>query len=177
MGILSADEFTSLLQAFDPRVKSDGVLKTIQKIAPGQEGLDVPGFNKWVTMVFGKASDEDFESGMRMLLSTAEATSPRKKRAAAGSAVDEEWEVICCRSSGGSGTPLVYSTPWQNCCQQQILGQYCRAEFVCSAEPHEYNQIFSISIVSSMQRTALNTNDHLCVQLPVDLITSEYIRI
>ena len=23
-----------------------GVLKTIQKIAPGQEGLDVPGFNK-----------------------------------------------------------------------------------------------------------------------------------
>ena len=53
-------------QAFDPRVKADGasspiivfalaalslcftagVLKTIQKIAPGQEGLDVPGFNK-----------------------------------------------------------------------------------------------------------------------------------
>merc|ERR1711865_689974 len=93
-----------------PRFCRHSTLKTIQKIAPGQEGLDVPGFNKWVTMVFGKASDEDFESGMRMLLSTAEATSPRKKRAAAGSAVDEEWEVICCRSSGGSGTPLVDST-------------------------------------------------------------------
>lgn len=110
-GHLSAAEFTTLLQAFDPRVKADGVLKTIQKIAPGQEGLDVPGFNKWVTMVFGKASDEDFESGMRMLLSTAEATSPRKKRAATAlSAVDDEWETICVKSSGGSGTPLVDST-------------------------------------------------------------------
>eukprot|EP00656_Telonema_subtile_P006450 TRINITY_DN12988_c0_g1_i4.p1 TRINITY_DN12988_c0_g1~~TRINITY_DN12988_c0_g1_i4.p1 ORF type:complete len:154 (+),score=37.08 TRINITY_DN12988_c0_g1_i4:105-566(+) len=88
-GILTADEFTKLLQAFDPRVKADGVVKTIEKISPGQPGLDLAGFNKWVTMVFGKASDEDFESGMRMLLTTAVATSPRRARKEAGGDVSE----------------------------------------------------------------------------------------
>merc|ERR1711934_501540 len=113
--ILTADEFTNLLQAFDPRVKADGVVKTIQKISPGEPGLDIAGFNKWVGMVFGKASDEDFESGMRMLLSTAEATSPRKRRQACNAMScellgDDTWRKMCADATPCDTSSVTDST-------------------------------------------------------------------
>merc|ERR1711934_1047579 len=110
-GMLSAEEFTNLLQAFDPRVKSDGVLKTIEKISPGQPGLDIEGFNKWVTMVFGKASDEDFESGMKMLLSTAETTSPRRRRQCSALGANDTWSQMCATASP-TDTSSTIDTTW-----------------------------------------------------------------
>jgi hypothetical protein len=70
-GRIDFEEFFALIKKFDERIQPQGVRKTFEKVGANDLEFSPAHFVKWFDMVFGKAPDEAFEAGMKMLMECA----------------------------------------------------------------------------------------------------------
>jgi len=70
-GRIDFEEFFALMKKFEPRIQPTGVRKTLEKVGAHDLEFSPAHFVKWFDMVFGKAPDETFEAGMKMLMECA----------------------------------------------------------------------------------------------------------
>lgn len=62
------EEFYSIIKKFDPRITPSGVRKTFDQVGAHDLEFRPTHFCKWLDLVFGKASEKDFNAGCKMLL-------------------------------------------------------------------------------------------------------------
>merc|ERR1711939_1271967 len=72
-GRIDFEEFFALIKKFDERIQPQGVRKTFEKVGAHDLEFSPRLFVAWFNMVFGKAPDEAFEAGMKMLMECATA--------------------------------------------------------------------------------------------------------
>jgi hypothetical protein len=70
-GCIDFEEFFALIKKFDERIQPQGVRKTFEKVGANDLEFSPSQFVAWFDMVFGKAPDEAFEAGMKMLMECA----------------------------------------------------------------------------------------------------------
>ena len=62
---IDLDEFTSLCRAYDESIDAAGVAQTFEMVNATDNRIDLAAFFRWIQMMFGDCSEEEFKEGMR----------------------------------------------------------------------------------------------------------------
>eukprot|EP00656_Telonema_subtile_P003661 TRINITY_DN11661_c0_g7_i2.p1 TRINITY_DN11661_c0_g7~~TRINITY_DN11661_c0_g7_i2.p1 ORF type:complete len:306 (+),score=71.60 TRINITY_DN11661_c0_g7_i2:46-963(+) len=77
-GFLDTRMFTELCQQYDPSISPEGVAKTFEMVHATNGIIDVVSFYRWIAMMFGECTNEEFAIGMEDLLDSAALVSTNK---------------------------------------------------------------------------------------------------